>query len=60
MGGWFYGVTRGLGVKNIYLRREQFRLADDPDSGALRRMELGGRPFRDSRVAAPLKPNEDR
>lgn len=28
MGGWFYGVTQGLGVKNIYLRREQFRLAD--------------------------------
>jgi len=28
MGGWFYGVTHGLGVKNIYLRREQFRLAD--------------------------------
>jgi CRISPR-associated protein Cas1 len=30
MGGWFYGVTHGLGVKNIYLRREQFRLADVP------------------------------
>lgn len=30
MGGWFYGVTHGLGVKNIYLRREQFRLADIP------------------------------
>jgi len=30
MGGWFYGVTHGLGVKNIYLRREQFRLADMP------------------------------
>lgn len=30
MGGWFYGVTRGLGVKNAYLRRDQFRLADDP------------------------------
>ncbi len=29
-GGWFYGVTHGLGVKNIYLRREQFRLADVP------------------------------
>jgi len=28
MGGWFYGVTHGLGVKNIYLRREQFRLAE--------------------------------
>lgn len=30
MGGWFYGVTQGLGVKNIALRREQFRLADVP------------------------------
>jgi CRISPR-associated protein Cas1 len=30
MGGWFYGVTHGLGIKNIYLRREQFRLADVP------------------------------
>lgn len=29
-GGWFYGVTHGLGIKNIYLRREQFRLADVP------------------------------
>lgn len=31
MGGWFYGVTQGLGVRNIYLRREQFRLAESPD-----------------------------
>ncbi|MCL4207866.1 MAG: CRISPR-associated endonuclease Cas1 [Pirellulaceae bacterium] len=30
MGGWFYGVTQALGVKNIFLRREQFRLADAP------------------------------
>lgn len=29
-GGWFYGITQGLGVKNIFLRREQFRLADVP------------------------------
>lgn len=29
-GGWFYGLTHGLGVRNIYLRREQFRLADVP------------------------------
>lgn len=28
-GGWFYGMTHGLGVRNIYLRREQFRLAQD-------------------------------
>jgi len=30
MGGWFYGLTQGLGVKNIELRRQQFRLADVP------------------------------
>ncbi len=30
MGGWFYGITHGLGVRNVYLRREQFRLADVP------------------------------
>ena len=30
MGGWFYGLTQGLGVRNIYLRREQFRLAGVP------------------------------
>jgi CRISPR-associated protein Cas1 len=28
-GGWFYGFTQGLGLKNVFLRREQFRLADD-------------------------------
>ena len=27
-GGWFYGVTHGLGLKNVALRREQFRTAD--------------------------------
>ena len=30
MGSWFYGLTHGLGVRNIYLRREQFRLSDVP------------------------------
>lgn len=29
-GGWFYGLTQGLGLKNVFLRREQFRRADDP------------------------------
>lgn len=28
-GGWFYGVTRGHGLKNVFLRIEQFRLARD-------------------------------
>lgn len=30
MGGWFYGITNGLGPKNVYLRKEQFRLAESP------------------------------
>jgi CRISPR-associated protein Cas1 len=30
MGGWFYGITNGMGPKNVYLRKEQFRLADSP------------------------------
>ena len=29
-GGWFYGLTRGLDLRNVFLRREQFRRADDP------------------------------
>jgi CRISPR-associated protein Cas1 len=28
-GGWFYGMTAGLGLKNVFLRREQFRRSDD-------------------------------
>jgi CRISPR-associated protein Cas1 len=28
-GGWLNGTTRGLGLTNIMLRRDQFRLADD-------------------------------
>ena len=30
-GGWFYGLTQGLGLKNVFLRRAQFRAADDPE-----------------------------
>src|ERR1035441_8802974 len=30
MGGWFYGLTRGHELKNVFLRIEQFRLAHDP------------------------------
>lgn len=29
-GGWFYGMTQGIGLKNVFVRREQFRRADDP------------------------------
>ncbi len=29
MGGWFYGMTTGLGLKNVFLRREQFMKAED-------------------------------
>ncbi|MFC1765416.1 CRISPR-associated endonuclease Cas1 [Planctomycetota bacterium] len=31
MGGWFYGITQGFGLKNAYLRAAQFRRADAPD-----------------------------
>jgi CRISPR-associated protein Cas1 len=30
-GGWFYGLTQGLGLKNVFLRQAQFRRADDAD-----------------------------
>jgi CRISPR-associated protein Cas1 len=29
MGGWFYGITTGLNQKNVFLRRAQFRLAEE-------------------------------
>jgi CRISP-associated protein Cas1 len=32
-GAWFYGLTQGLGLKNVFLRRDQFRRADDPSFG---------------------------
>jgi len=28
-GGWFYGITTGLNTKNVFLRRSQFRLAEN-------------------------------
>ena len=29
-GGWFYGITTGLNTKNVFLRKSQFRLSDEP------------------------------
>lgn len=28
-GGWFYGLTQGLGLKNVFLRKSQFARAED-------------------------------
>jgi CRISPR-associated protein Cas1 len=28
-GGWFYGITMGLNTKNVFLRRAQYRLAEE-------------------------------
>jgi CRISPR-associated protein Cas1 len=28
-GGWFYGLTAGMNTKNVFLRRAQYRLADE-------------------------------
>lgn len=30
-GGWFYGLTQGLGLKNVFLRRAQVLKAEDAD-----------------------------
>ena len=30
MGGWFYGITRGHELKNVFTRMEQFRRSRDP------------------------------
>lgn len=27
--GWFYGITQGLSTKNVFLRKSQFKLADE-------------------------------
>lgn len=29
MGGWFQGITTGMGLRNVFLRQAQFRQADD-------------------------------
>jgi len=44
MGGWFYGITRGHELKNVFLRIEQFRLARDaPACLALARQFVQGK-----------------
>jgi CRISPR-associated protein Cas1 len=43
-GGWFYGITTGLNTKNVFLRRAQYRLADDEwFSRALARRLVAGK-----------------
>ncbi len=39
MGSWFYGMTRGHGLKNVFTRIEQFEAAADPN----RRLEIARR-----------------
>ena len=29
-GGWFYGLTQGLGLKNVFLRKRQFAFVEQP------------------------------
>ena len=29
-GGWFYGITQPMSTKNVFLRKSQFKLADEP------------------------------
>jgi CRISPR-associated protein Cas1 len=30
MGGWFYGLTTGLCTKNVFLRQNQYKMAEEP------------------------------
>jgi CRISPR-associated protein Cas1 len=43
MGGWFYGITTGLNERNVFLRRSQFRLAEQESYalGLARRLVAG-------------------
>ncbi len=44
MGGWFYGITRGHALKNVFLRMEQFRLArEEPTCLSLARQFVHGK-----------------
>jgi CRISPR-associated protein Cas1 len=49
-GGWFYGLTQGLGLKNVFLRREQFRRADDPAFGLRLAREIVATKIRNQRT----------
>ncbi|MGH9477228.1 MAG: CRISPR-associated endonuclease Cas4g/Cas1g [Terriglobales bacterium] len=49
-GGYFYGITTGLGLRNVYLRRTQFHAADNPALAlALARQLVAGK-IRNQRV----------
>lgn len=50
MGGWFYGLTTGLGLKNVFLRREQFRRADDDAFGVRVAREIVASKIRNQRT----------
>lgn len=44
LGGWFYGMTRGHSLTNVFTRIEQFRAADQPDQAlALARLFVYGK-----------------
>ena len=49
-GGWFYGITQGMGTKNVMLRRAQFAMAEEPGFGlAVARRLVAGK-IRNQRV----------
>lgn len=50
MRGYFHGMLQGTGLKNILLRRQQFRLADDPEQSLeIAKLLIAGK-IRNSRV----------
>jgi CRISPR-associated protein Cas1 len=49
-GGWFYGLTQGLGLRNVFLRRAQFRRAEEPRFALRVARDLVGSKIRNQRT----------
>ena len=49
-GGWFYGITHGFSHKNIQLRLDQFRVAEDPSRSISIAKEMVGGKIRNCRT----------
>lgn len=49
-GGWFSGLTHGLGLKNVFLRIAQFRRADDEAFGVRLARDIVATKIRNQRV----------
>ncbi len=49
-GGWFYGLTQGLGLRNVFLRKAQFERANDEQFSLAVAREIVGTKIRNQRT----------